>query len=306
MRNLISCIAVAAAAILVGNTFAGEWTTPVPVTAINTADHEEWSPFLSNDKLTLYFSRLDSPAKIFSVTRNSLSDPFASETQVLQSSAGNIYSPWVSPDNLRMYYTQEYYSGGTRWGIKSSQRASVNDSWAEGAWVSELNISSWVSFPTMTTDELTIMFNASLSSPGNTTYDLYMATRADKNSPFSNIGKVTELSSGSNDTSPSITLSADGLTAIFASNRGNLINYSLYTATRPSLSDPFGNIEHLSLFDVPGGNATHPSLSADGKELYYVQYRGSGLSDVYVSYYIPEPGTIALIGLGAFMLRRKK
>jgi len=307
MRNLIICIAVVVVAILGSNVFAGEWTTPVSVTVINTTDQEEWSPFLSNDKLKLYFARYDgSSSEIYAVNRSSTSDPFTSETQVLQSSAGKVYSPWVSSDNLRLYYTQEYYSGGTRWGIKCSQRASVNDSWAEGTWESELNISSWVSFPTMTADELTIMFNASMSSPGNTTYDLYMATRADKNSPFSNIGKVTELNSGFNDTTPSIALSADGLTVVFSSNRGNHINYSLYTATRQSLSNPFENIEKLSLFDVPGGNATHPCLSADGKELYYVQGTGSGLADIYVSYNVPEPATIVLLGIGGILLRKLK
>jgi len=307
MRNVIICVAVIVAAILASNTLGGEWSTPVPVTAVNNPDHEEWSPFLSNDKLTLYYARVENgTSKIYSVTRNSTSDPFSSEAQILQSSAGKVYSPWVSTDNLRMYYSQEYYSGGSKWGIMSTQRDSVNDPWTEGTWVSPLNISSWVSFPTMTSDELTIMFNASMSSPGNSTYDLYMATRPDKDSPFSDIRQVTELNSGYDDITPSIALSGDGLTAIFSSNRGNHINYSLYMATRESLSDPFGNIEYLSMFDVPGGNATQPFLSADGSELYYLQYHGPGLCDVYVSYNVPEPATIALVGLGAFMLRRKR
>ena len=89
-----------------GQTWA-KWTEPVPVNEVNT-EYCEWTPFLSFDALTLYFARgrpsLDE-FRIFEATRPVPYGPFTSVGEIsgtLNSSPGNVMSPWVSPDNLRM------------------------------------------------------------------------------------------------------------------------------------------------------------------------------------------------------------
>jgi len=87
------------------------WTTPVPLTEVNSSSAEEWSPFPSYDGLTLYFARVLSPesyyGKIFQAKRDSPSGPFTVVEKVpgpLNNQAGHVLCEWVSPDNLRMYY----------------------------------------------------------------------------------------------------------------------------------------------------------------------------------------------------------
>jgi hypothetical protein len=77
----------------------------------------------------------------------------------------------------------------------------------------------------------------------------------------------------------------------------------IFEATRLSLNDPFGNLQHLSVFDNPNGTAW-PSISSDGRALYFA-YGGSN-SDIYVSYNVPEPATLALFGLGVLALGKRR
>ncbi|MGB2809009.1 MAG: hypothetical protein WBC22_14795, partial [Sedimentisphaerales bacterium] len=76
----------------------------------------------------------------------------------------------------------------------------------------------------------------------------------------------------------------DGLTLLFHSDRNG--SFQIFRATRQSLTEPFGNVEHLSLFDTPQGLSCHPSMSSDGSALYFVKQLGgeSSMRDIYVSY----------------------
>jgi hypothetical protein len=306
MRNQIICAAVVLFIGLFSISAMAQWTTPTAVTAINTSYYEEWTPFQSSDGLSLYFSRLrnispTSNGTIYAATRTSTSDPFSAPTQVFSSAGAHVYGAWVSPDNLSMYYTEET-SG---WRLKSSQRASVTSPWQTGTALSTLNsFSPYIGTATLTSDELNIIFTANTGDPdhGSTT-DIYTASRTNKSSSFSNITKLSELCGSFNDRDASI--SPDGLTVIFASDRDHSGNFSLYKATRQSLSNPFDNIQHLSIFDTTDGGAHHPFLSADGSALYYLQDHGMTNRNIYVSYNVPEPMTISLLAFGAFLLRRK-
>ena len=71
---------------------------------------------------------------------------------------------------------------------------------------------------------------------------------------------------------------------------------------RASVNDPFGNIQHLSAFDIPGGYSVHPAISSDGTAFYFTS--GGLNGDIYVSYNVPEPETLLLLGIGGVLLRR--
>jgi Tol biopolymer transport system component len=184
-----------------------------------------------------------------------------------------------------MYYHNE--SGA--WTVKVSQRSSVTDPWPEGTTVSGLpnNIAS----PALSQDELTIVYN----NPNAGGWDLCTATRTDRNSAFSNVHSLSELNTASIESSPC--LSPDGLSLYFYSDRSG--QGRLYESTRTSLSNPFGN--PMLLTDIPYGYHW-PSISADGQALYLGNFT---TGDICVSYYVPEPGTIALLGLGFLALRKK-
>ena len=272
--------------VLCGQVLAG-WTVPVPVTEINTESAEEFTPFLSFDALTLYFARVHSNTfyygRIFEATRQEPFGPFTSVKEIdgtLNSSPGHVFSPWVSPDNLRMYYMNELT---TRYLLKVSERVSVDDPWPQGSDISELNVLGDKPLtPRLTADELTIFFSSYNMQGGHGGYDLWMATRPDRFSPFGEVRNLAEINTAAHDMSACIL--PDGLTMIFSSNRNNPTNFQLFMATSPSLDQPFGNIEHLAFFDSPGGGSIHPCLSSDGNVLYFMKNFSQSSRDIWVSF----------------------
>lgn len=272
------------------------WTPPAPVTnGINTLN-DEVAPFLSNDGQTLYFSRGNgSNYDIWQATRQGASGPFTSVTKALdRGSAWTIFGGWVSSDNLRMYYHEEAGS----WSMKMSTRTSVSDPWTGGTVIPGLSSFSAPVLPRLTQNELTIVFDAYNSQGGN--YDMYMATRSNTSSPFGNITSLSTINSSAHDQNPYIT--PDGLALYFSSVRNG--SNQLFKATRASLGDPFGNLEHLSFFDSTYGSSSM-SLSADGTILFYSKGMSpSGYRDIYFSE-IPEPATLLLLSLGTLIFRKK-
>jgi hypothetical protein len=274
-----------------------EWTEPVPVTEVNT-EYADWTPFLSFDGLTLYFARVRTDTfyygRIFEATRQQPFGPFTSVNEVLKSSYQHVFAPWVSPDNLRMYYFAQKDSPSL-WQLKFSERASVNDPWPQGTNISELNQLGKVYKPALTADELIIVFNSYDIAGGQGGYDIWMATRPDRYSPFGAVRNLAEINTASNDGDPFI--SPDGLMLYFQSNRNGF--GQLFRATRQSLSEPLGNVEHLSIFDTPGGHSGHPCISSDGSTLYFIRQIGDDKStgDIYVSYWIVDPYDVAVTGI---------
>jgi Tol biopolymer transport system component len=281
-----------------------QWIEPVPVTEVNT-EYTEWTPFLSFDGLTLYFARHNTDTfyytRIYQATREVPECPFTlvEEISELNYSAGHVSSPWVSPDNLRMYYYRTEPGSYKR--LKVSERASVDEPWPQGTNISELNALGNVKLPRLTADELTIVFQSEDIPGGQGERDIWMASRADLDLPFGEVRNLTEINTAAAEGSAFI--SPDGLTLYFSSARNGLSQ--LFKSTRESLENPFGNIEHLSVFDTPGGNSTLPCVSSDGMAFYFSRNLIGGPADIYVSY-IPEPATVLLLGLGAVLLRKKR
>ena len=244
------------------------WTTPVPVSEINT-EYDEGAPFLSYDGLTLYFSRQGVPGpypgRLYSATRPAPHGQFTSEQELSNlSSPGNIINySWVSEDNLRLYYYQTPHV------IKMTERIATNDPWQAGVGVPELNGLGGVVNPSLSADELTIVFTGTSVPGGLGGYDIWMGTRPDRNSPFGDFRNLLEINSTQWDFHPR--LSCDGLALYFASRRNG---YSqLFRATRSNADSPFGSVERLSIFDSLGGALEYPAVSGDGSTLYFCSNR---------------------------------
>jgi Tol biopolymer transport system component len=92
------------------------------------------------------------------------------------------------------------------------------------------------------------------------------------------------VNSSANDPGPSI--SADGLSLFFTSNRsGGQGNLDLWVTTRTSVSDPWGPPVNLGPTVNSLSTDGVPSISADGLELYFTSDRpgGRGNSDTWVT-----------------------
>ena len=266
------------------------WSDPVPVLEINT-EFEEWAPFLSYDGLTLYFGRVRTSdsyyGKIFEAIRDEPTGFFTTireapgELNALANA--HVLCPWVSCDNLRMYYnTQE---SGVGWRLKFSQRASIEDPWPQGTDITELNnMGKYLTAPKLTGDELVIFFQASDMTGGIGKHDIWMATRTDRNMSFEYIRNLTEINTSSNEAHPNV--SPDGLTLYFTSNRNGF--EQIFKAARKSRNEPFSNIKHLSFFDTDNGHSALSCITSDGNVLYFVRSSSENRStqDIYVSYYL--------------------
>lgn len=264
-----------------------QWTEPVPVTVANDSFGEDWSPFLSFDGLTLYFSRVISTSsytgKIYIASREKAVGPFTSVKMLagaLNNSPGHQLCPWISCDNLRMYYHNE--SNG-RYRLMLSERASINNSWPAGVSIEELNtLGDKLQAPSLTQDELVVVFDAYNLPGGKGGYDVWMATRTNRHSPFTQYRNLSEINSAFDENRTSI--SPDGLEIYFDSKRNG--KPQIFRATRKSLDEPFSNAEQFSKFDVPGSISSQAVISYNGRELYFRRELDSNRStrDIYVSY----------------------
>jgi hypothetical protein len=122
-------------------------------------------------------------------------------------------------------------------------------------------------------------------SGGRGNIDIWMATRDTTDEPFGPPVNVTELNTSYHDFSP--TLSTDGLSVFFSSNRpGGRGDMDLWMATRPSKTAPFPKPVNLGSTVNSGAGDFCPCLSADGLELYFNSSRWGGYGgscDVYVA-----------------------
>jgi len=138
-------------------------------------------------------------------------------------------------------------------------------------------------------DELSIYFDSGRSG-GYGNADLWVATRTTKNDDWStpsNLGSV--VNSSAQDNSPSI--SADGLSLYFSSNRSGAVGGSgwdamdLWVATRETTANDWGAPSNLGPV-VNSSDADYMShISADGLSLYFSSGRpgGSGQRDLWVT-----------------------
>jgi len=262
------------------------WTEPVPLAEVNSDLAEDWSPQLSPDGLTLYFARVRSDTsyygRIFQARREVPFGPFTGVEEVagdLNASDAHVVLPWVSPDGLRMYYCWQQYG---RFQLKRSERESVEAPWPAGESLAELNeLGTRLQTPRLTPDERVIFFDAQDIPGGRGGYDIWTASRPDRDAPFADVRNLEELNTEWGELAPWI--STDGLTLLFQSDRNGELQ--LFVASRQSPFEAFGNVEHLSMFDTPGGKSLHPCLTQDGKGLYFARQQGADRStlDIWFS-----------------------
>ena len=150
-----------------------------------------------------------------------------------------------------------------------------------------INTANFEGGPSLSQDGLTLLFGAArLNSLGQLDEDIYIATRETTAQPFGapqNLGSSVN-SLGFGDYSPE--LSPDGLTLYFSSSRpGGLGQADLYVTTRESTDDPWEPPQNLG----PTVNSPYfdgqPSISVNGKTLYWDSDRpdGSGDFDIWMA-----------------------
>ena len=95
----------------IANRMGTSWAPPMAMTALNDSTFREESPFLSTDKLTIYFASNranGSTYDLYTATRSSTTSAFGMPQLITELAAGaNERDPWVSMDGRTIYFTSE-------------------------------------------------------------------------------------------------------------------------------------------------------------------------------------------------------
>jgi hypothetical protein len=149
---------------------------------------EGWSPWLSPDGLTLYFS-LDSYSanpSILVARRNSTADDFGKPEDAGLDTGGLEWHPYLSPDQSDIWFVNEAVGESAQiWRAPIAGDGTIGTP----AVVPELAGASIDWAPVISADGLEIFFGRGAS--GN--YDIYSARRTSTADPFGTPGPVTEL-----------------------------------------------------------------------------------------------------------------
>jgi Tol biopolymer transport system component len=258
------------------------FAAPVLVAGADLVQGFDYAPTLTGDELTLLYSsvRADASAftQLYAATRSSTSDPFSASALIASVSNGlsNDSDPALSADGLTLYFQSDRGGGLGSGDIYVATRATLVTDFQPPSPVVAVNTAQDDTQPALDADGS--LWLASTRGGGLGGYDLYRA--AWMGSAFQSPTSVTELNSASDDWSP--TLSVDGLTIFFASNRpGGAGNYDIYTATRASMSVPFSAPTPVTELDTPDNELPH-WLSHDGCRLY-LERSQAATYEIYVA-----------------------
>ena len=257
---------------------ATSFAAPTLVAGLQTDMHEDRA-WLSADELIVYLSTNrddDSPGyDIHAAVRASLGEPFGEPT-LLTGSAGEDRRPTLTADGLTLYLASSPV-GELEYDLMVATRANLLAEFSELAPVGVVNSEVSDTAPSISPDGTTLWFESQRTGLG----DIYRAQRSG-DGPFDEPTAVGELNTASAEAAP--VPSADGLTIWFSSDRaGGLGNFDVWTATRSSIEDGFGEPEHVP--EVSSEAIDWPSwISLDGCRLYLASRRpDDGDYDLWVA-----------------------
>ena len=238
-------------------------------------------PYITPDKLTLFYSRYSDPNGCREIVEATRTDPrgYFTTTRYFPELNGGI-APWLSTDRLRLFYNEIV---GGNYIIQFAERADLNSPWIFVRTISEIQEPGYTDYrPTLTADELTMFWTSYRPAGSGIVSSIWMANRNSTAEPFANVIHVNELDIHTYNSAPCIL--PDGLTIYFqAASTGH--PWMFYKATRNSLLDPFTNIKQVTMLDGTSFDGHTLFVTPDEKDLYfYSQWMGQG-EGIHVSYY---------------------
>ena len=259
------------------------WTRPVNVGKPVNSKHNETTPVVSADGLTLYFAS-DRPGgfgdrDIWMSTRKNAGSRWGRPRNLGRSvnSSTLDYAPAVSTDGLTLLFTSDRLGGVGKRDLWMCARRDSNSSWGKAVNLGpSINSPEADVQPVLSRDGLTLMFNSGRAGglPG---YRGWVTRRKSQHGPF---GVPEGLKpEGQNEGPTSVaTISADDLVLYFSKRHKRATRKrrsELWMATRDNDKASFGRLgpvgSGLRRFSFHGG-----SLSADGRTMYFTSNERGG------------------------------
>jgi hypothetical protein len=200
----------------VGDDFFGAVIVPAPVSS--SADDTRLTAEGTGTRGYLATSRspTEGNSDIFTATRADTNQNFGAFTQTRLmdvNTSGDELDPEISFDDLTLYFATGL---GAQQAIVFSRRATTSDNFPAPAPLIDSNAGD--ADPSLSPDELVILFTSQRPAGGLAGVNIWYATRADKQLPFEDAKLVPGVNSNGNDGDPS--LSRDGCRVYFATDNG--------------------------------------------------------------------------------------
>jgi predicted secreted protein len=191
----------------------------------------------------------------------------------------------TSADGLSLFFASQRPEGYGGWDLWVAERVTTEDPWEDPANLGlTVNTSSWEMGPSISADGLTLFFQSNRPN-GHGGQDLWAMARASTTEPWeSPVNLGAPVNSADNEVGAGV--SVNGTTLFFSSNRqGGYGGDDLYVATRPTAFDAWDTALNLGEAINTGSTERAPSLSADGRMLFFHSDRsgGSGSYDIWVT-----------------------
>jgi len=279
--RLISVGIVAAIVFSGGNAKADFiFGTPINLGPTVNSSARDYRPIISPDGLELYFgSRRPGgygATDLWVATRTTKDDPWGEPVNLgpLLNTGEDDMVGSISSDCLNLYFDSRWRTGGYgERDIYVTTRATTADDWGSPVNLGPtVNSQSPESRPTISADGLELFFFSDRPG-GYGHYDLWVTTRAmvdDAWGPPKNLG--SEVNTGNAEFGTSI--SADGRILLFGGHNwpNGYGDVDLWITRRATKDDLWGPPKNLGPAINTSSAESYPSLSADGRTLYFCDY----------------------------------
>lgn len=206
-------------------------------------------------------------------------------------SSANDVTPGVSTDGLCLYFSSDRGGGYGSVDIWMTQRPTPQSPWEAPTNLGpSVNSSALETAPSLSADGLSMFFSDGIRGMnvpprvgGQGGADLWMTTRVNLSAPWEvpiNLGPVVNSQYWEGEPA----LSSDGLSLYFASDRpGGYGGLDIYMSTRPTKSDAWGTPVNLGPIINGSGFEAGPSISADGRAVFFCRMAGSDDYDLWMT-----------------------
>jgi hypothetical protein len=279
-RIRLVLIGFVAAVVLGSGTTKADFTfgEPTNLGPVVNSQHDEQHPSISGDGLELYFmSRRPGGVgdwDIWVARRETIHDSWAEPANIgsTVNRSGEDWAPCISADGLELYFESNRPGGYGDTDILVASRITIDEPWGNPMNLGPtVNSSSRDGGPNISSDGLELYFKSTRPG-GHGSEDLWVTKRPAKDEPWGNpVHLGPTINSHDWEREPSI--SADGLALFFACiNAASGSDWDMCLSSRRTKNSAWSKPVNLGLNVNTPYNEDGPSVSADGRTLYFCNY----------------------------------